>query len=83
MFAIQAVYKDTGRERQEYDGLQVVPVSPSFRGRTMRNYSALSRRREQFLFNTAEEAETVRQKLLPNPDGGAVCESLGRVYVTA
>ena len=67
-------------EQGKFQALRVTKLCVSYRGRTSRAYSAMRRRREQFIHNTHTAAEAAMQNI--DPATCAVCQS-GRSYYVA
>ena len=67
-------------EQGKFQAFRVTRMSVSYRGRTSRAYSAMRRRREQFVHNTHAAAEAAMQNI--DPATCAVCQS-GRSYYVA
>ena len=67
-------------ENGKFRAFRVTKLTVSYRGRTSRAYSAMRRRREQFVHNTHTAAEAAMQNI--DPATCAVCQT-GRGYYVA
>ncbi|MFA5636353.1 MAG: hypothetical protein WC977_10690 [Anaerovoracaceae bacterium] len=67
-------------EQGKFQALRVTKLSVSYQGRTSRAYSAMRRRREQFVHNTHAAAQAAMQQI--EPATCAVCQT-GRSYYVA
>ncbi len=66
-------------EQGKFQSLRVTKLCVSYRGRTSRAYSAMRRRREQFIHATHAAAESAMQQI--EPASCAVCVSMNSYYV--
>ena len=67
-------------EQGKFQAFRVTRMSVSYRGRTSRAYSAMRRRREQFVHATHVAAQSAMQQI--DPANCAVCQT-GRNYYAA